>query len=480
MPHRPWSHRPVAELRRESNRLLAEWIAREVRPHSAFWRDRLPAGRIADRAALRELPVVEEAQVAGAGGPGNPALLLNPTEAQFKRHARFGELLRAAREAGGGPAARRAALWRRYKPVHVHEAGADRLVAIAYTRSDLDRLHLAGARLAEVLGLGADDALVNLVPAGPSIRFWGLYHMALAARMTALHPRGAGQTVQSPAARALRLLPATVIAVPVDDVAALVERLVPGGGAGGPQPVPLPNLRTLLLVGPPPSPADRVAIAERVSRAAGRTVRVRAVWAPEASRVLYGEAPTAPGDPPEATYGLLTYPDLELLEVRDPATGEVVGPEEEGELVVTSLGWRGTALVRYATGAWVGGILDGRVHPVTGATVPRLAPAAVDGAWQPLVEDGAGGRRRVDLRRAHTRLTDERLAPLRVEAWSLKAIDGRLVLGLDTPVRDQQRLGALAQEVGDAVGVVPEVRVGSRTSRLLPQVGQAGQPWVGT
>src|SRR5687768_15893636 len=209
---------------REQSRLLAEWINREVRPFSAYWGARLADTKVRSVRDLGTIDVVTEADVAGAGGPGNPELLLLPTEDGFKRHAGRAELIAAAKEVGrGGAEGRRAALFRRYKPVHIHEAGVAQLLAISYTRNDLDRLHLAGARLMEVLGLGADDAMVSAVPAGPSLRFWGLYHAALAARMTALHPRGVGESILRPVLRGVALLPTTVLAVPVEEASGLLE-----------------------------------------------------------------------------------------------------------------------------------------------------------------------------------------------------------------------------------------------------------------
>ncbi len=468
MRDRAWHRRPAAVLARDRDRLLAEWIAREVRPFCPWWAERLGDGKVTGAADL-EMAVAtnEEADVAGAGGPGNPALLIAADEVAFKRHASRRDLSQAAAEVGGhGVEGRRAAMLRRFKPVHVHEAGVDRVLAIAYTRTDLDRLHVAGRRLAEVLGLDSDDALVNAVPAGPTLAFWGLYHLALATRMTALHPRSPGLPAAAAVARALAMLPASVLAVPVGEAAALLDELAHRTAA-------VTSLRRVLVVGPPPEAAERRAIAMAGQVLAGHPVRVQAVWAPACSRVLYGEAPSAPDDPPEATYGLLTYPDLEHLEVRDPVTGEPVREGAGGELVVTSLGWRGTALLRVATGSWVAGLESRTPHPVSGSTVPRLAPHARDGAWQPEVTDGAT-RRRVDLRRAYAVMAGPRTSRLRVQAWSLKALDGELVLGLDCGVQDTAALRALAYALGDAVGVVPEVRLGTRTAYLEPRIGTAG------
>lgn len=468
MADQGWDRRSVRARNREQDRLVREWLRTEVRPFSAWWAKRLREVDIRGADDLRLAPVLDEAEAAGAGGPGNPDLLVLPTEDGFKRHATRADLLAAARElrAGGGAAGRRAVLFRRYKPVHVQEAGVATLVSVAYTRTDLDRLHLAGARLMAVLGLGADDRLVSAVPAGPTVRFWGLYHAALAARMTALHPRGADQDPVRPVARALAQLPATVLAVPVAEALALL-----GGLAD--RDVDAPELRTVLTVGPPPPGATRAAIAAAAAALGAGEVRVQAVWAPDSARALWGECRPVSADPAEATYGLHTYPDLEVVGVRDVWTDGPAAPNTPGELELTSLGWRGTALVRFATGAWTAGLVTDVPCPTCARTVPRLAPDAVDGAWQPRVAAADGGRVRVDLRAAPAVL-EPALSRLDARDWSLREVDGRLVLGLDLPGGNQPGVTDVALAIGTAVGVVPEVRLGSASAAARPQLGAAG------
>jgi hypothetical protein len=463
-----WGHRHPARRDAERGEDLARWIDDEVRPFSPWWAERLQGLPFDGLGDLRAVPILTEAEAAAAGGPGNPALLTLPTEDGFKRHAGGGDLLRLARElGGGGEAARRAALFRRYKPVHVHESGVAVLLAIAYTRTDLDRLHLAGARLMEVLGLGADDSIVSVVPASPSIRFWGLYHAALAARMTALHPRAGGEGVVQPARRGLAMLPATVIAVPVDEALELLDGLLARSGG-------VPTLRTVLTVGPPPSVELRTRVAEAAERLAGREVRVQAVWAPECSRVLYGEPRPATADPAEATYGLHTYPDLEVLEVRDVERGRMAEDGGPGELVATSLGWRGTVAIRLATGSWTGGLVTTVPCPRTGRTVPRLAPEAVDGAWQPRVRRADGRMTRVDLREAPAALERAGIREGSARAWSLRAEGERLVLALDLGAADTDLARRMGGILAEALGVAPQVRLDPQAAAAGPRLGRAG------
>ena len=470
MTEQRWDRRTARLRDRERDRLLREWLRAEVLPFSAFWAERLGAVEIARAADLESVPVADEDELAPAGGPGNPALLVLPSEEQFKRHIGRRELQAAARELRGtGAQGRQLVLFRRYKPVHVHEAGVARLLTVAYTRTDLDRLHLAGARLMEVLDVSVYDTFVNGVPMGPSLEFWGLYHAALATRMTAVHPRSAGCSPSAALARSFAVLPPTVLALPVAEAPALLTGLAREG-------IRAEQLRTVLAVGPPPTAAVRAEIAQAAARLGPADVRVQAVWAPSSARVLWGECRAREADPIEAAYGLHTYPDLEVLEVRDVFGGATVGEQTPGELLYTSMGWRGTVVVRAATGAWTGGLVSSRACPNCGRTVPRLSPEVVESAWQPRVATD-DGLTHVDLRAAASALRPDRLEGLGVRDWSLRAVDGGLVLGLDVAGENRRNAVAeLAHAVGEAVGVVPEVRLGASAAAARPQLGDAGPP----
>jgi hypothetical protein len=116
---------------------------------------------------------------------------------------------------------------------------------------------------------------------------------------------------------------------------------------------------------------------------------VLAVHVPDGHRLLWGECRESAG-----RTGLHTYPDLELVQLVDPETGEA-STEAAGELVVTQLGFRGTALLRWRTGDLVQGIEEGTC-PSCGRTVPRvtgLRPAVLVPAL-----DLRGGPRAVDVR----------------------------------------------------------------------------------
>lgn len=382
----PWDRRSRAEQQRIEGLILGRWLPAAV-DMSATWselaRERgMDRGDLADRAGLHRFPPSRELDLLRSSGLGGPGLLMRPTEEQVKAHASGSLLLDIARSIRrDARAGKRRALLTEYKPVHVHRGGVDDDLAIAYARRDLDRLHRAGARAASVLGLDDSDYLVSTVPAGPTLEWWGVHHLALGSSMLALHPRGAGDRLRR-CLGSFQLLPVTAVAVRTDE-AVVLARLV----ADAPE-VDVDRVDTVIVVGPPPDDATRAEITD-AWRAAGANeeVRVRALWAPAEVRAPWVECA-------EGTTGLHTFPDLEVVEVVDPLTGRV--GEADGDLTYTSAGWHGTALLRYQTGTYVAG-LDHEPCPACGRTVPRVVGDVVPGAWQPRA-DTAAGRERVDLR----------------------------------------------------------------------------------
>ena len=364
----PWDHRSVRDQERVRDLALETWLP-EVATASSYWRDRtaqlgLEPSELSGFDDLRRFAPIRELDVLGAG-PAGASLVLRPTEDDVKALAP-GSLLR--RIAGalrrGGPDAKRLAILEEYKPIHLHEGGLGGGFVIAYTRTDLDRLHRLGARAAAVLGLDDADCLVSLLPSGPHIEWWGTYHLALGSCMLLVHPRH--DWAQRGPAAAFGRVPATVVVVAAHEAVSMAANLVEDGAN-------LSRVHTVVVVGPPPNSAQRRRIADAWGAAGSLDgLRVRSAWAPPEGRGLWVEC--AAGQ-----HGLHTYPDLGFVELLDPVTGAQV--EEDGDLTYSSMGWHGTALVRYRTGTYVER-LDTSPCPGCERTVPRLVGEIAPGAWQ--------------------------------------------------------------------------------------------------
>ncbi len=466
----PWDRRSASEHDRVQALTVSSWLPAAT-TFSPYWAGRAEAAGFEVGAAsslddLARFRSVREADVRGAGGPGGPALLMRPTEAQVKARASSSTLLGIAgairRE--GREGARRTIL-QEYKPLHVQRGGADDDLAVASSRSDLDRRYRCGARAARVLGLDDADYLVNAVPAGPRLTWWGVHDLALGASILALHPRGAGDELER-VVDSFALVPTTVVAVPVDEAIALAAAMVDYG-------VEAPRVHTVLTVGPPPDEDTRRSIGE-AWRAAGATedgLVVRALWAPPEARVLWAE-------PREAPTGLVTYPDLEVLEVVDGMSGEPV--DGGGDLAITSAGWHGTALLRYQTGTWVEGI-DTTPCPASGITAPRIVGEVAELAWQPEVTDADGMVRHFDFRTAGVVLAETD----GVEAWRVelraptqKIRHDRVLVEVGGHLQGRAR-DDLDHRLEVLAGVAPTaVRVTEDVAAVQAHVDRAGSPFV--
>jgi hypothetical protein len=381
-----WDQRSRSEQERVEALVLGQWLPAAV-DFTVTWADLardhgMADDQLTERADLDRFPPSRERDLLRTSGTGAPGILMRPTEDQVKARASGSALMEIARairrDARQG---KRRALLTEYKPIHVHRGGADDELAIAFTRRDLDRFHRAGARAARVLGLDDRDYLVSAVPAGPRLGWWGVYHLALGASLLALHPRGADDGLEDCLA-SFSLLPVTAVAVTADEAIELATLAAADDTVG------VDRVHTLVVVGVPPSEDVRGEIADAWrSAGANRDLRVRALWAPSEARALWAECA-------EGVHGLHTYPDMEILEVIDPFTGQ--RSDTDGDLGYTSAGWHGSALLRYQTGTYVSGI-ETAPCPACDRTVPRIVGDIYPAAWQPLAGT-ADGAERIDLR----------------------------------------------------------------------------------
>src|SRR4051795_1513801 len=351
-----WDRRSDGRLRKLQDELVRAQ-ARAVSSGSAYWKQRFAAaGRTASSitgaAALEALPAVGERDVSANGDPAAmAALVLHGGERQFALHASGPQVRRAIRLRALRSSSYQRVVDSETKPTTYAWTGLSFRYPLAYTRGDLDVVARAGARLWSVLGLSNEDALVSALPVGATVEHTALQYAALAAGAPALFP-GAGTEAVVAAAR---LAPPTVVAVATQGAAELVAALADAEALG--------RLTTLLLVGAP-SDEERSAAAQALSDA-GRSATVLAVHAPSGARLLWAECRQSAG----AT-GLHTYPDLDLVQVVDPETGEPAS-DGTGELVLTSLAMRGSALLRWRTGDLVNRI-DTASCPSCGRTVARV------------------------------------------------------------------------------------------------------------
>jgi hypothetical protein len=332
-----------------------------VGPFSPFWRGRLKAlGRtaasVAGLSGLAALPAAGERDLCPDGDPaGAAALVLQAGESGYALHAEGPRLRKALSRRLAAPRSYAAIVEQDTRPTSYVWAGLGLRFPLASTRSDLDVVARAGARLWQVLGLTRADVVVSALPTLPSAQNQAL----------ALGALGAGSPLLAPGPRvdavvgALALVPATVLVVPSAGGAALVDALVDGGAS-------LDSVQTVLMAGAPYDD-ERAALRAALDAAGLDRAVLLAVHVPDGHRLMWGECRPSGG-----STGLHTYPDLEVVDLVDPETGEQ--GTGAGEVVVTQLGLRGSALLRWRTGDLADAVTDAPC-PTCSRTVPRVIGA---------------------------------------------------------------------------------------------------------
>ena len=381
-----WDRRPPAAQSKAAATALRAQVVDVVGPFSPFWRERLQtlgrtAASVATPDGLAQLPAVGERDVCPDGDPaGAAALVVQAGERGWALHAEGPVLRRGLLRRVVAPRSYAAVVEADTRPTSFVWAGLAMRFPVASTRRDLDVVARCGARLWSVLGLTRADVVVSALPLLPSAEAQALSLGALGAGSPLLAP---GDDPDA-AAEALGLVPATVLAVRTEVAADLLDDLVEAGAD-------LSALRTLLLVGAPDDD-ERGLARDALRRAGAADAAVLAVHVPDGHRLPWGECRESGG-----ASGLHTYPDLELLDVVDPETGERGEGTGPRELVLTQLGLRGTALLRWRTADVVDEIARGAC-PGCGRTVPRVV-GTQRAALVPLLSLRTG-EQPVDLRAA--------------------------------------------------------------------------------
>ena len=338
-----------ARLRAEQEQRLGRYLPGEVRAFSDYYRPTLQRvtwprqGPSLDD--LARLPITEFDDITASA-----ALVLRPDPEKIRADGGRGMRwrLRAAEVLGYRKQFGRTRIDPIYKPVHWT---VDDGLLLAYSSVDVERLAEIGRRWLEAAGVRPDDSLVSMVQPGPGLAFLELQLGARRAGLSALF------LPEPPSVAEFAQLRPDVLAGSSDDLLRLLL------GARGEE-VDLHQLRTVLVVGAPLKERDRRLLQDLAPRAA-----VLQAWAPAGARSLWFEC--------RGGAGLHTQPGAEILEVVVPPDDRPAARDQYGDLLWTSLGWKGSVLVRLRTGLL--GRLDASVCSACGRGSPRVrVPAFIE------------------------------------------------------------------------------------------------------
>ena len=230
------------------------------------------------------------------------------------------------------------------------------------TQHDLSRLAEAGRRMMEVCGARLDFRMINAFPFAPHLAFW-LTHYAGTEFGALVTSTGGGKVMGTEGnLRLMRKLgPDAIIGVPT-----FIYHLLHQAADEG---LRCENLKKIVLGGEKVSDGLRQKLRDLAGELGAPQVDVLATYGFTEAKMAFAECPH-PHDQPASGYHLC--PDLAIIEIVDPQTGEPVPPGGPGEIVFTPLDARGTVVLRYRTGDCIDGGLVYEPCPHCGRSTPRL------------------------------------------------------------------------------------------------------------
>jgi len=358
----------VAHLSREEivslqNRRLKHFFAHEL-PFSPYFRElfakhNLKFTDIRTVDDLVKVPFMSKLELAPTvAEPARPRqFILQPDEKLLKKYAPKGKLIGLLVKKLAGQDVKRDLEWE-YKPVHLHfTTGRTALpTAVGYSPRDLGVLKETATRLFDTMGIPHDASVVNAFPYAPHLAFWLTFFATSSLQLTTLQSGGGKIMGTQKIIDAIERMKAKLVtAIPGYFYHILREAVA--------QKKNWSNLQYVVFGGERVSDGLRAKVKDLLKEVGATNVQIFATYA-------LTEGKTAWVQCSEET-GYHTYPDMEVFEVVD-AAGQRVPDGQPGELVYTSLNWRGTVVVRYRTGDMVQG-LTWHPCPHCGRTVPRIS-----------------------------------------------------------------------------------------------------------
>jgi phenylacetate-CoA ligase len=235
-------------------------------------------------------------------------------------------------------------------------------VAFLYSQHDLHHLATCGGRIAEIGLVTREERMLNMFPFVPHLAFWCM-HYASTDRNTFALATGGGKCMGTEGnLRAIaKLKPQVLVAMPTFIYHVLQQAIDEG--------IRIEGVRLICLGGEKVPDGTRRKLTAMCGQLGSPGVRIIATYGFTEAKLAWTECPVAAEESPT---GYHLYPDMGIIEVVNPDTGEPVPDGQRGEIVWTPLDQRGTVVLRYRTGDLIEEGITWEKCPGCGRTVPRL------------------------------------------------------------------------------------------------------------
>ncbi|MBL9113803.1 MAG: AMP-binding protein [Verrucomicrobiaceae bacterium] len=262
-----------------------------------------------------------------------------------------------------GPAKAQAMLEHEFRPILLTSTTgrSSEPVPFVLTGHDIDNLNTTGRRIMECGGSEKDFRHLNCFPYAPHLAFWQTHHASIGFG-TFMASTGGGKTLGTDGN--LRMLqkiqPDIIIGMPTFIYHLLHEAVDRG--------IKVPGLKRIVLGGEKTAQGLRAKLRE-LAQHMGAEPHVLSTYGFTEAKMAFPECTGPTGITPT---GFHLSPDLGIVEIIDPKTGELVPDGHRGEIIFTPLDARGTVVLRYRTGDIAEGGITWERCPHCGRTCPRL------------------------------------------------------------------------------------------------------------
>jgi len=345
---------------------LRRYLRKTVLPFSAHYRRAfaqagLDPAKLRTLDDLRRLPFTTKADFLPGGDGSDPVrdFVLVPDRAVLSR--RPGTMVKALLR---GKAAVTDDFEREFRPLLLTSTTGRSAepVPFLYSAYDIENLKLAGSRAYDLCAATREMRMINMFPFAPHLAFW-FAHYGGAEFGTFVLGSGGGKVMGTEGNLRLikKIKPDVLIGMPT-----FLYHVMQAAVADG---VSLPNLRKIVLGGEKAPLGMRRKLRALAAQLGAGKIDVLRTYGFTEAKLAWSECPF---EEDAGSAGYHVHPDLALIEIVDPKTGELRGEGEPGEIVFTPLDARGSVVLRYRTGDCIDGGLIHEPCPFCGRHVPRL------------------------------------------------------------------------------------------------------------
>ena len=343
------------EIKKVQDKLIRGFIRNQIpyHPfyHNIFKKNKIHFSDIKNTDELIKLPYTNKEDIVPSDKEPKKFLdfVLQPNKVLFRKHARMHQKIKTIFN--------KTYLDYEYRPIHIHftTGRSSNSVPIFYTPYDLQRLKDSGKRMMDILNISINGIIINSFPYAPHLAFWQTFYAAQAANLLCLNTGGGKILGTEKIIKSIESMKATLLVGMPGYLYHLMR-------TAKEQKRDFSNLKSIIFGGERVPMGLRKKIRNYGILMGSKNPNVLSTYAFNEGKVAWVECRE------ESGYHL--YPDFEFIEIVDK-NNERVGEDEKGEIVYTSLNWRGSVFLRYKTGDITKGIYYEKC-PHCKRTVPRI------------------------------------------------------------------------------------------------------------